>query len=238
MISVCLATYNGQKYIAEQLRSVLSQLGPKDEVVLSDDGSTDDTLVIVRSFKDPRIVILKGPAAHSPILNFQRALQAAKGDYLFLCDQDDVWLPNKVEVCMRHLQKVTCVVSDCIVTDAQLNTLSPSFRQLIGARKGRFYNLFVHNSYSGSCMAFRRELLQKSLPFPSGVLMHDIWLGNVAAFFFSVDFLSEKLILFRRHSSTTSSAATSSKNSLFCKLKARFLTTWHLIGLYFNLLYV
>ena len=90
MISVCMATYNGEKYIEEQLKSILSQLGENDEVIVSDDSSTDNTLAIVESFNDVRIKIFPNNKFHSPIFNFENALKQATGDYIFLSDQDDV----------------------------------------------------------------------------------------------------------------------------------------------------
>lgn len=105
MISVCIATYQGEKYIREQLASILCQLDDADEIIVSDDGSTDRTLDIIRQMADHRIKIVEGPHRHSPTLNFERALQEARGDYIFLADQDDVWKPDKVQVCMKWLQE-------------------------------------------------------------------------------------------------------------------------------------
>ena len=104
MISVCIATYNGARYIGEQLASILKQLSAEDEVVVSDDGSTDGTLDIVRSFNDRRIRIVDGPRRHSPTLNFEWALRNAKGEYIFLADQDDVWLPDKLKAATDMLR--------------------------------------------------------------------------------------------------------------------------------------
>ena len=86
MISVCLATYNGQRFIERQLKSILTQLGADDEVVVADDGSTDETLSVIREINDPRIRIIDGAHRHSPIWNFEKSLAAAKGDYIFLSD--------------------------------------------------------------------------------------------------------------------------------------------------------
>lgn len=234
MISVCLATYNGEKYIVEQLQSVLSQLGEHDEVIVSDDGSTDATCEVIRNMADSRIRLVKGPCLKSPTLNFEHAIALAQGEYIFLCDQDDVWMPNKVEVMMKALQDYACVVSDCEVTDSQLNTTAPSFRQQIGAKNGRFYNLFVKNSYSGSCMAFRKEVAQMAGPTPNGVFMHDIWLGNVAAFHFSLTFIEDKLIKFRRHTDSASTAAGKSNNPFFLRLYSRLKTAFCLLFLRLN----
>ena len=104
MISVCVATYNGEKFIREQIESILCQLSSDDEIIVSDDGSTDGTIVIINCIGDKRIRIIEGPRKHSPTFNFENALKEAKGDYIFLADQDDVWKTNKVEVCMKWLQ--------------------------------------------------------------------------------------------------------------------------------------
>ena len=100
MISVCIATYNGAAYIRQQIASILPQLSEGDEIVVSDDGSTDATLAEVRALGSPLVRIVEGPRKGSPVLNFENALSHAKGDYLFLCDQDDVWEPHKVSVMM------------------------------------------------------------------------------------------------------------------------------------------
>ena len=99
MISVCIATYNGAEYLREQVESILSQLEEEDEIVVSDDSSTDTTIEILQSFGDRRIKIFKNPAKGF-VRNFENALRQAQGDFIFLSDQDDVWLPNKVAVCM------------------------------------------------------------------------------------------------------------------------------------------
>ena len=123
MISVCIATYNGQQFIREQIDSILCQLSSDDEIIVSDNGSADDTISIINSIDDKRIRIIEGPRKHSPILNFEKALKEAKGEFVFLADQDDLWKPNKVETCMKWLKKYYCVVSDAEVTDSKLNPL-------------------------------------------------------------------------------------------------------------------
>lgn len=107
MISVCMATYNGGRFIKEQIDSILPQLSQYDELIVSDDGSTDRTLEIIASYKDERIKVFhhqKTGNKYYPTLkvcystnNFENALKQAKGDYIFLCDQDDIWEKNKVE---------------------------------------------------------------------------------------------------------------------------------------------
>lgn len=231
MISVCIATYNGARYIAEQLASILKQLSAEDEVVVSDDGSTDGTIDIVRSFNDRRIRIVDGPRRHSPTLNFEWALRNAKGEYIFLADQDDVWLEGKVRRCVEELQMCNCVVSDARVTDSFLNTTSESLFQLMHVRRGRLSNLLWRNGYTGCCMAFKREVLSKALPFPTDIPMHDIWIGNVAAFCGRLHFINDRLLLFRRHDTAASCNGKGSAYSLWQKLSFRWHTLKNIVKL-------
>lgn len=231
MISVCIATYNGARYIAEQLASILKQLSAEDEVVVSDDGSTDGTIDIVRSFNDRRIRIVDGPRRHSPTLNFEWALRNAKGEYIFLADQDDVWLEGKVTRCVEELQKCDCVVSDARVTDSFLNTTSESLFQLMHVKRGRLSNLLWRNGYTGCCMAFKREVLSKALPFPTDIPMHDIWIGNVAAFCGRLHFINDCLLLFRRHDTAASCNGKRSNYSLWQKLSFRWHTLKNIVKL-------
>ena len=232
MISVCIATYNGEMFIREQIDSILRQLSSDDEIIVSDDGSTDDTISIINSIDDKRIRIIEGPRKHSPTLNFECAMKEAKGDYIFLADQDDVWKPNKVEVCMKWLQEYDCVVSDAEVTDSNLNPLYPSLYAIMQVRQGRIYNTVWKNGYTGCCMAFRRNVLEASLPFPKNIPMHDIWIGNVAAYKYNVKFISEKLVLFRRHDNVISCNGKGSRFSLCQQIKFRINTIYNVIKLF------
>ena len=232
MISVCIATYNGEMFIREQIDSILRQLSSDDEIIVSDDGSTDDTISIINSIDDKRIRIIEGPRKHSPTLNFECAMKEAKGDYIFLADQDDVWKPNKVEVCIELLQNYDCVVSDAEVTDSNLNPLYPSLYTIMQVRQGRIYNTVWKNGYTGCCMAFRRNVLNASLPFPKNIPMHDIWIGNVAAYKYNMKFIPEKLIYFRRHNETISCNGKGSKYSIWQKIKFRWSIIKNIVNLY------
>ena len=232
MISVCVATYNGEKFIKEQIESILCQLSSDDEIIVSDDGSTDGTIVIINCIGDKRIRIIEGPRKHSPTFNFENALKEAKGNYIFLADQDDVWKTNKVEVCMKWLQKYDCVVSDAQVTDSNLNPLYPSLYAIMQVRQGHIYNTVWKNGYTGCCMAFRRNILEASLPFPKDIPMHDIWIGNVAAYKYNVKFIPDKLILFRRHKETISCNGKGSKYSIWQQMKFRWSIIKNIANLY------
>ena len=221
MISVCIATYNGERYIRQQIESIVCQLNVDDEIIVSDDGSTDGTLDIVKGIGDKRIKIIEGPGRKSPILNFECALKASKGDFIFLSDQDDVWKSDKVEICMKWLKTYHCVVSDAEVTDNRLKPLYPSLYDIMQVRQGRIYNTIWKNGYTGCCMAFRRNVLEASLPFPKNIPMHDIWIGNVAAYKYNVIFIPDRLIHFRRHENTISCNGKGSKFTIWQQMKFR-----------------
>ena len=221
MISVCIATYNGERYIRQQIESIVCQLNVDDEIIVSDDGSTDGTLDIVKGIGDKRIKIIEGPGRKSPILNFECALKASKGDFIFLSDQDDVWKHDNVEICMKWLKTYHCVVSDAEVTDNRLKPLYPSLYDIMQVRQGRIYNTIWKNGYTGCCMAFRRNVLEASLPFPQNIPMHDIWIGNVAAYKYNVIFIPDRLIHFRRHENTISCNGKGSKFTIWQQMKFR-----------------
>ena len=220
MISVCMATYNGEKYIKEQLSSILSQLSEKDEIIVSDDSSTDKTVEIIESFQDKRIKILKNNKFRQPNLNFENALKYSKGDIIFLSDQDDVWVKNKVEIILNQLKKYDLIVSDAFITDKKLNITNASLFSEVNSNRGILKNI-IKNTYYGCCMAFKREVLKKALPFPkTREIGHDLWLGIIADRYFKVKFLKEKLIYFRRHENTLTTIK-KSKRRLIVKLLGR-----------------
>lgn len=220
-ISVCLASYNGQFFIEQQIKSILCQLSKNDELILSDDCSTDRTLEIVETFDDVRIKVLSGVRYASPVKNFENALKHATGDIIFLSDQDDIWLPNKVEVMVSYFQQYDVVVSNCSIVDKDLNVINEKFFLSGDDRKGFFNNLY-DNHYLGCCMAFKREVIDMVLPFPKRIAMHDIWIGLCAEAFYKSIFVDDVLLLYRRHGGNASPTSEKSKTSIFVKLWYRF----------------
>lgn len=219
-ISVVIATYNGEKYLKDQLESIFVQLPADAEILISDDGSTDSTLEIVKAYNHSQVKILSNGQKKGVIKNFEYALSFASGEIIFLCDQDDIWLPNKIQSSLKYLKKYDMVVSNCAIVDENLEVLIPSWFDVQKSGKGIIRNL-ISSTYMGSCMAFRRSLLKIALPFPSGIPMHDIWIGFVCELYFTSFFLDEKLILYRRHSSNASVTSADSTFTLIEKMKFR-----------------
>ncbi len=230
MISVCIPTYNGQEFILQQIESILNQLNENDEIVVSDDNSTDNTIAILNSLNDVRIKIYYNEGKNGVIYNIENALKKCKGDFIFLSDQDDIWLENKVEVSLQALQKATLVVSDCHIANHKLEIIQNSFFETNKSHKNKWLAL-TRNPYIGCCMAFKKELLELALPFPKKLPMHDIWLGNVAAFYFNFSFIDNKLIFYRRHDKNASSSSEPTKTTLYTKISYRIPVLFALIGL-------
>lgn len=203
-ISVCLATFNGERYLREQIESVLAQLVESDELIVNEDGSTDSTLAILRSYEDPRIKILPLVPQLGPMRAFERAISHTTGEIIFLCDQDDVWLPGKVDDSLEILRDpdVLAVVSDAYVIDAEGKILIESYRLWRGSQEG-FWRNWLKNGFLGCCMAFRSTTKHFLLPFPANINMHDEWIGLCCATAGIVRFTSKKLILYRRHGDNT-----------------------------------
>ena len=230
MISVCIATYNGEKFIRKQLLSVLSQISDTDEVIVSDDGSTDSTLEAIRQIgaKNVRIISNKGQHGYTP--NFENALKQAKGDVIFLCDQDDLWAENKVSCCLLHLQCNDLVISDARLIDAHDKEIGTSFFALRHSKAGFLANL-VRFSYIGCCIAFKRNVLNYALPFPPKhrYCTHDNWIALVAMAFFKTKIINEKLVNYRRHEANTSAGGLKKTTSLWFKLCYRLYLVHHLL---------
>ncbi|MGL4697013.1 glycosyltransferase family 2 protein [Enterococcus larvae] len=215
MISVCIAAYNGEKYLPQQLNSILLQLREDDEVIISDDGSTDETQTIVKAYaqKDSRIRLIEGPRS-GVIANFERAIEESRGAFIFLADQDDVWLPEKISETLAYFEQhpdVQVIVSDLIIVDEELQPIYPSYFEYRKVKAG-FWSNVLKNNYIGAGMCFRKEMKDQILPIPSNVPMHDMWIGLLGDSVKGSAFLEKPLTYYRRHGENVSEIATSSSS--------------------------
>lgn len=221
-IAVCLASYQGAAYIAEQISSIVPQLLPGDKIYLSDDGSGDETVAIATSLSHDVIVVATSRVG-GVVPNFERALAAAYesgAEQFVLCDQDDVWLPGRLAQIRSELAKADLVLLNGFVVDAQLVPLGVTIAEAIGVRRGFWRNL-GKNSYIGCCMAFRRDVLSLALPFYSGIQWHDWYLGLLAERFFVVSRVQEPSMYYRRHGANHSPTGEKSRYSLGKKIEMR-----------------
>lgn len=209
MISVCMSTFNGERFLREQIDSILSQLQSGDELVISDDGSTDHTLDIITSYSSDAIRLVhhqkrkqKYPFSYTTS-NIKNALKQAKGDIIFLADQDDVWLPNKVEVMLNYCKDYDLVVADCIEVNKDLHPICDSHFQLYHAKIGFWHNFIGPCCYLGANMCFKRKLMDYFMDIPDSV-PHDLWIGIIANLKGKMCLAHEKTMLYRRHDSNVS----------------------------------
>lgn len=201
-ISVCLASYNGELYIKQQVESILKQLGKSDELIISDDGSTDNTRKILEDISDPRIKIVLNENEKGYTRNFENALKHATGDYFFLSDQDDVWLDGRVDACMEKLKTSNFIMTDGYITDEYLNKQSKTHFEKHSVRQG-FFNNWVKTRYVGAFMAFDKEVYNFIIPFPKNQFYapHDYWITISSELYFKCHLINEPYILYRRHNS-------------------------------------
>lgn len=226
MITVCMATYNGELFIKQQIDSILCQIEESDELIISDDGSTDKTLEIIKSYNDKRIVLLnhcsnKNYSNHEKVTaNFGNALQQAKGDYIFLSDQDDVWNENKVKICLDKLKYADFVVHQMKLIDCDnkiVNGNDSIYRNVIPKL---WIENIIHEKLWGCCFCFNRKLLNNCLPFPDKLIGHDYWISTIAIMNFKCIILDDCLIDYRIH---TDSVSYKKQTTLFYKINYRFM---------------
>lgn len=205
-VSVAMATYNGEKYIKKQIDSILKNLQENDELIISDDGSIDSTKKIIESYGDKRIKLIDGPKKGVK-QNFVNAIKNTTGKYIFLSDQDDIWVDNKVDKVLEVLTRdgTTLVVHDAQVFDSSNDKiLYESFFKYRNSGSGILKNIYK-NTYIGCCMAFSSQIKEKILPIPNDIEMHDQWIGILNDIYYNKSiFINDKLIKYRRHSDNVS----------------------------------
>ncbi len=201
-VSVVLATYNGEKYLREQLDSILNQLGQDDELIISDDHSKDNTIEIIEEYikKYPIIKFVKGPGK-GYIYNFEFLIKQTEKDIILISDQDDVWMPNKVERVRQEFEKnkdIWVALHDAEYIDETGHALSGQMFKIRNAQKGFFQN-WIKSAYYGCCMAFSKEYKNIIMPFPMHLFSYDQWIGLLAELFHKSAFIYEPLIERRLH---------------------------------------
>ncbi len=213
-VSVVMATYNGTRYLHQQLQSVLHELLPGDELIIVDDGSQDGTLALLESLDSAEVRVIRNPVNVGVSATFERGLYLSKNEFIFLCDQDDVWLPGKRSAIVAAFEqdpKALVVISDAQVIDAQGLVIAQSFMANRHGFNGSVMATVWRNRYLGCAMAFRRSLLAAALPVPRQAPMHDMWFGAIGRMTGGVVYLSIPLLQYRRH---TGNVSPSSRQSL------------------------
>lgn len=213
-VSIAMCTYNGALFLKEQLESVLNQLTLPDELVICDDGSTDDTVEIIETFKahSTFLVQLYKNETGTPLgstRNFERAISLCSGDVILLSDQDDVWLPNKVSSLVEAIESGADIAfSNANLVDEQLkplnrdlfDSLALSYYEKLLLKRGKLFEVLIRrNIVTGAGMAFSSKYLKLVLPI-SLHWVHDGWIALLIAHQGKFKIINEKLFLYRQHS--------------------------------------
>ena len=205
MVSVCIAAYQGQRYVGLQLRSILEQLSAQDEIIVVDDCSTDGTYSEVCAMQDNRVTLLRNAKNEGVLRSFEKALSHSSGEIIFLSDQDDLWMPDKVKTVLDAFANdpgLTLVASDAVLIDENGTKIGNSFYAQRGKfRAGLWANLLI-GKFHGCTMAFRSSLLRNALPFPRDKRVHhDTWIGCMNAITGGrTKYIPKPLVAYRRHS--------------------------------------
>ncbi len=211
-ISVCMTTYNGEKYIHKQISSILEQIDRDDEIIVCDDRSSDSTVDILSSFKDERIKIIINERNLGFSRNFSKCISLAQGDLIFISDHDDIWLPHKVEKYLKIFQEqsdVVSIMSNMEIIDENDLVTNSRFLDLKSGYSNRVFRVvknFAKSTYYGCSIAFRKELITKILPLP---FHFDTWIGLVSDIYGRCYHLDEVTMQYRRHSNNFSTLKTS-----------------------------
>ncbi|WP_394523324.1 glycosyltransferase family 2 protein [Lacrimispora sp. JR3] len=216
MITVLLAAYNGEAYIRQQLDSILDQTYKELTIVISDDHSSDRTPEILKEYEqtypDRITCMLNETASGSPQNNFFRLLRQARGEYVMLCDQDDLWLPDKAEVTLKEMKRLEkqwgrdvplLVHGDLSVTDqdGRIRHKSMARYQKIAVLDNRFSHYLVENNITGNTVMINQGFYPYLTYIPQTCMMHDWWLGLLASCFGKISYIDRPLLLYRQHES-------------------------------------
>lgn len=214
LVSVAMATYNGARFIKEQIESILRQTISNIEIVVCDDCSTDETWTILQNYatKDNRFRIYQNETNLGFVKNFEKALSLCSGEYIALSDQDDIWMDNHIELLLSGLGEKIMSCGNALLVDGEgrsLNTTWKEYEQLDYVPEDDFLKLksiiLFRNPYQGASMLFRKELLNYAIPFPSFVSFHDRWLAIVACLSGGIAYIDKVLLYYRRASQNVTS---------------------------------
>ena len=217
LIDIILSTYNGTRYLTEQLESVLKQTYQNWHLIVRDDGSTDDTVEIAKRYAAQfpgRITYIDDRENLGACRSFAKLLSETKASYVMFCDQDDVWLPHKIEITLNKMlaMELECgkavpilVHTDLQVVDSNLKLLDASYwnYRKIDPSRDRLNYLLSQNIVTGCAMMINSALREKVKYIPQEALMHDWWLALIAAVFGRIFHISEATICYRQHGKNT-----------------------------------
>lgn len=232
-VDILLGTYNGATFLVEQIDSILNQSFTDWKLIIRDDGSSDGTTEILLDYQSKypkKILVLENTSENlGVILNFSKLLEASHAPYIMFCDQDDIWLPEKVELTLTKMlaieklnPKIPLLVhTDLKVVDKNLDILSDSYWSYQGIDPGydTLNRLLIQNVITGCTVMINKQLAHLALPIPNKVIMHDWWLGLVASSSGQIHHLKLPTVLYRQHDNNDTGATSFNLNTILTQLQ-------------------
>ena len=230
-IAILMSTYNGELFLNKQINSLLNQTHINWTLYVRDDGSTDNTLNILKKYKKAypfKINIIKDDLGNlTSAFSFMRLLSVVNADYFMFCDQDDVWLPFKIEKTYNKMKEIeltnqnkgALVFTNLTIVDSKLNILERSMWDFLNINPENAKNIYsaaVSSTVTGCTMMINKALKNKVIPYPKELLMHDWWVSLNATHFASIGYIKEPMIYYRQHDYNVM-GANSSKSHNFLK---------------------
>ncbi len=205
-LSIILPAYNGELFIKEQVVSILCDLSENDELLISDDNSSDATLSIINSFDDTRVKVFIQEKNLGLNKNIEFLIGKASYPNILLSDQDDVWLAGRSSLFRNALKSADLIIDDCVIVDSNLSVIKGSYRSVYPFSNNLISN-FIRCRFLGCCMGFKKRVAELAFPIPRNYIGHDLCIGATAIIYgFSIITLDRKLLLYRRHSKALSFA--------------------------------
>jgi glycosyltransferase involved in cell wall biosynthesis len=183
LVSIAMCTYNGELFLRQQMDSLLAQDYPNHEIIITDDCSSDTTFQILKEYQaeHPHIRAIQNETNLGFVKNFEKSISLCSGDFVALCDQDDIWFPDKLSTLFNHIGDANLIYSDIQLVDADREEIDRSFPSC-NRLEGRCHmGMLFANCVTGHACLIKREVLQEALPFPEEITLHDHWIAFVAA---------------------------------------------------------
>lgn len=253
MIDILLATYNGDKYLDELIESIRLQSFENWRIIVNDDGSTDNTLYILSKWKlvlGSKLIIIDNRSKRlGPSKNFDYLLYNSTAEYVMLCDQDDVWLADKIIKSFDLLKELEnnygistplMVCCDLEVVDENLKLISPSFWRMRKDDPELIYDfekLIAHSIVTGNTILLNRAGVNVSIPIKTNFFLHDQWISIMVAYYGKIAFLPESLIKYRQHTSNVLGAFNLNVRYLLMKIKfiPYYIYSWYMLKQVLNI---
>jgi len=225
LVSIAMSSYNGERFIQEQIDSILDQSYSNLELIITDDGSSDKTIEIIKNYQknDRRIKLYQNEVNLGFVQNFGKAISLCTGDYIALADQDDFWKKDKLKTFIEKIGDNVLIYSDALLVDEHAESMGKELirptNNLVSGSNNRAF--LLANCVSGNTLMFKKELLQYILPIPKGASFHDRWIVFVASTYGSITFTDEPMTYYRRYSEQITKKRVKDYEDFFDRLKKK-----------------